>query len=109
LVGLLAAAVGDVLAGLEDEEVWDLAPEALGVPDGGPEVGDVVLGADHGEHAGEADDAEVVEGDGVLEEGGLGAGSIAVRVACGGKSASFRMRRATTAERFAWSGGSRRA
>ena len=45
------------------------------MPDGGPHVRHVVLGADHGEHAGEADDAEVVQGDGVLEEGRLGAGA----------------------------------
>jgi hypothetical protein len=38
-----------------------------GAPDGGPKVRDVVPGADHDERVGEADDAEVVRGDGVLE------------------------------------------
>src|SRR5829696_8326928 len=62
---------GQVLAAMQDEEVWDLLPQALRVPDGGRDIREVVLRADHGKHPGDAYGAQVVEANSVLEEDGL--------------------------------------
>src|SRR5215212_10458875 len=62
---------GQVLAALQDEEVWDLLPQALRVPDRRRYIWYVVFRADHGQHAGDAYGAQVVEADRVLEEDGL--------------------------------------
>jgi hypothetical protein len=72
---LADALASQVLAALQDEEVRDLLPQALRVPDGGPYVGHVVFGADHGKHARDAHGAEVVEADRVLQKYGLRCGA----------------------------------
>src|SRR5215208_1443839 len=66
---------GQILAALQDEEVGDLLPQALRVPDRRRYIGHVVFRAYHGQHAGDAYGAKVVEADRVLEEDGLGRGA----------------------------------
>src|SRR5215210_3644552 len=66
---------GQVLAAVQNEEVGDLLPQALRIPDGGRDIRDVVLRADHGQHPGDAYGAEVVEANSVLEENGLRSGA----------------------------------
>lgn len=63
--------VGYIATTIEGEEVWDLPPEALGVPDRRRYVRDILFDADHGDHARETDRAEVVQRDGVFEKHGL--------------------------------------
>src|ERR687889_504122 len=62
---------GQILAALQDEEVGDLLPQALRVPDRRRYIRHVVLGAYHGKHAGDAYGAKVVEADRVFEENSL--------------------------------------
>src|ERR687889_2700812 len=62
---------GQVLAALQDEEVGDLLPQALRVPDRRRYIRHVVFRAYHGQHAGDAYGAQVVEADRVFEENGL--------------------------------------
>src|ERR687889_1640399 len=62
---------GQNLAALQDEEVGDLLPQALRVPDRRGYIRHVVFRAYHGQHAGDADGAQVVEADRVFEEDGL--------------------------------------
>src|SRR5215203_346276 len=66
---------GQILAALQDEEVGDLLPQALRVPDRRRYIGYVVFRTDHGQHAGDAYGAEVVEADRVLEKDGLRRGA----------------------------------
>src|ERR687890_1721982 len=65
---------GQILAALQDQEVGDFLSQTLRVPDRRRYIGHIVFRADHGQHAGDAYGAEVVEADRVLEEDGLGGG-----------------------------------
>src|SRR5215211_2487658 len=62
---------GQILAALQDEEVGDFLSQTLRVPDRRPNIWHVVFRAYHGQHAGDAYGAQVVEADRVFEENGL--------------------------------------
>src|SRR5215212_2950374 len=72
---LADASAGEVFAALEDEEVRDLLPQTLRVPDGRPDVRHVVFGADHGKHPGYTDGTEIIEADSIFQEDGLRGGA----------------------------------
>src|SRR5215204_1074157 len=72
---LLDAAAGQVLAALQHEEVGDLLPKALSVPDSRRYIRHIVFRDDHGQHAGDTYGTEVVEADRVLEQDRLGGGA----------------------------------
>src|SRR5215213_1351363 len=61
---------GQILAALQNEEVGDFLSQTLRVPDRRPYIWHVVR-AYHGQHAGDAYGAQVVEADRVFEENGL--------------------------------------
>src|SRR5829696_10337612 len=63
---------GQILAALQDEEVGDFLSQVLRVPDRARYIGHVVFRAYHGQHAGDAYGAQVIEANSVFEQNGLG-------------------------------------
>src|SRR5919107_5357043 len=62
---------GQILAALQNEEVGDFLSQTLRVPDRRRYIWHVVFRAYHGQHAGDAYGAQVVEADRVFEQNGL--------------------------------------